>query len=155
MTSRGRHCATGRRNYHGAYLLYRVDRVADAKASLRRVLPHVTSAAGWDRPQPFTLNLVLTWHGLRALGVPASELDSFPRRVPGLAWLPARRSSATRGASDPANWVQPLGTEHVHIGVIISSSSEDALSEPLGLARAMPGLTCVYELAVGVPPTGA
>ena len=58
------------------------------------------------------------------------------------------------GASDPAAWVTPLGTDQVHIGVIISSSSAEALREPLAVARAMPGLTCMYELAVGVPPTG-
>ena len=140
-------------DYHGAYLLFRVDRVGEAKASLRRVLPHVTSAAGWDAPVPFTLNIVVTWHGLRALAVPSDELDSFPEEF--RVGMAARKAIlGDTGSSDPAGWVAPLGTEQVHLGVIISSSSEEALREPLGIARAMPGLTCVYELAVGVPPTG-
>ena len=140
-------------NYKGAYLLYRVDRVEDAKASLRRVLPHVTSAAGWDAPVPFTLNIVFTWHGLRALGVPDDELDSFPDEF--RAGMAARKHIlGDIGASDPELWAAPLGTDQVHIGVIIASSSEEALREPLALARAMPGLACIYKLSVGVPPTG-
>lgn len=140
-------------NYRGAYLLYRVDRVGEAKASLRRVLPYVTSAAEWEAPRPFTLNIVVTWNGLRALGVPLDELDSFPEEF--RVGMAARKTIlGDAGASDPAAWVAPLGSDQVHIGVILSSSSDDALREPLEIARTMPGLTCVYELPVGVPPTG-
>ena len=140
-------------DYRGTYLLFRVDRPSDAKASLRRVLPHITSAAGWDAPVPFTLNVVITWHGLRALGVPAGELNAFPGEF--RAGMASRKAVlGDTGPSDPGGWVTPLGTDQVHIGVIISSSSDEGLREPLSVARTMPGLTCVYELAVGVPPTG-
>ena len=140
-------------DYRGIYLLFRVDDARQAKASLRRVLPRVTSAAGWDTPRPFTLNIVVTWQGLRALGVPADELNRFPEEFR-LGMAARKEILGDVGASDPAEWVPPLGTDQVHIGVILASSAEDALREPLETARTLPGLTCVYELPVGVPPTG-
>ena len=133
-------------DYRGAYLLYRVDQVDDAKASLRRALPNVTSAAKWDTPVPFTLNIAFTWHGLRELGVSARELDAFPEEFR-MGMAARKLVLGDTGASDPACWVAPLGTDRVHIGIIISSSSDAALREPLRAARAMPGLTCIYELA--------
>ena len=104
-------------------------------------------------PAPFTLNIVVTWHGLQALGLPSDELGRFPEEF--RAGMASRREIlGDTGASDPACWTAPLGTSDIHIGVVLSSSAEEALREPLGLARAMPGLTCRYELPVGVPPTG-
>src|SRR5690349_14134703 len=64
--------------FHGVYLLYRVNDAAAAKAALKQVLPHITSAADWAAPRPFTMNIVFTWQGLRALGLSPDELEGFP-----------------------------------------------------------------------------
>ncbi|MBV9355516.1 MAG: peroxidase, partial [Chloroflexi bacterium] len=139
--------------FHGVYLLYRVDDVAAAKASLNRVLPYVTSAADWESPRPFALNLVFTWQGFRAFGLSESELESFPDEF--RAGMAARKEIlGDSGASDPSAWVAPLGSGDVHIGVIVSSNTEEALRAPLALAQGLEGVTCIYRIDVGVPPTG-
>lgn len=139
--------------FHGVYLLYRVDDVAAAKAALGQVVPHVTSAADWESPRPFTLNVVFTWQGLRALGLPRDELTNFPEEF--RVGMAARKEVlGDSGASDPSAWVAPLGSADVHVGVIISSETKDELAAPLAVASGLPGVTCIYRIDVGVPPTG-
>jgi len=139
--------------YHGAYILYRVDDVAAAKASLRQVLPHVTSASDWGAPRAFTLNIVFTHEGLLAMGVTAEDLAHFPDEF--RAGMAARKEVlGDYGASDPSAWIPPFGSGQVHIGVMISSKTEAELKEPLQIAHGMSGVTVVYHLDVGVPPTG-
>jgi deferrochelatase/peroxidase EfeB len=65
--------------YTGAYFLLRIDDPEDGRRMLRRVAPHVASAARWwDPPQRAWLSVALSYAGLRALGVPQASLDSFP-----------------------------------------------------------------------------
>lgn len=100
--------------FHGVYLLYRVDNVADAKAALNQVLPHVTSAADWESPRPFALNIVFTWQGLRALGLSREELRSFPEQF--RVGMAARKEIlGDLGPSDHSAWAPPLGSGDVHI----------------------------------------
>lgn len=139
--------------FHGVYLLYRVDHVAAAKAALNQVVPYVTSAADWESPRPFTMNIVFTWQGLRALGLSPDELESFPEEF--RVGMAARKEVlGDSGASDPSAWAAPLGSADVHIGVIISSQTEDGLRTPLALAEDIQGVTRIYRIDVGVPPTG-
>ena len=139
--------------FHGAYLLYRVDSAAAARLALSRVLPYVTSAADWESPRPFTVNMMFTWQGLRALGLSPAELESFPEEF--RVGMAARKDVlGDSGASDPSAWLAPLGSPDVHIGVIISSNTEEGLREPLKLAQGLRGVTSIYRIDVGVPPTG-
>ncbi len=139
--------------FHGVYLLYRVDNVADAKAALNQVLPHVTSAADWESPRPFALNIVFTWQGLRALGLSREELRSFPEQF--RVGMAARKEIlGDLGPSDHSAWRLPSAAATSTFGVIISSQTQDALRAPLALAEAMRGVTNTYRIDVRVPPTG-
>src|SRR6476620_11242072 len=86
--------------YYGVYMLFRVDDPEAVKRSLRTVLPKVTTAADWESPRPFTLNIAFTYSGFEALGVPPDSLASFEEEL--------REGMAARsvvlgdvGASDP------------------------------------------------------
>ena len=112
----------------------------------------VTSAADWESPRPFTVNMMFTWQGLRALGLSPAELESFPEEF--RVGMAARKDVlGDSGASDPSAWLA-LGSPDVHIGVIISSNTEEGLREPLKLAQGLRGVTSIYRIDVGVPPTG-
>ncbi|MCC3766198.1 Dyp-type peroxidase [Streptomyces sp. UNOC14_S4] len=140
-------------DYHGVYLLYRIDDPAAAKRSLREVLPKITSAADWERPRPFTLNIAFTYQGLARLGVPQDSLASFSEEF--RAGMAARKEVlGDLGANDPGNWVPPLGGPDVHIGVMIIAETVEGLREPVEAAGRLAGVSPVYRLDVGVPVTG-
>ncbi|MFJ8478402.1 Dyp-type peroxidase [Kitasatospora sp. NPDC094011] len=140
-------------DYHGTYLLYRIDDPAATKRSLRAVLPKITSAADWESPRPFTLNVAFSHQGLARLGVPPESLASFaPEFQAGMA--SRKEVLGDSGANDPAHWTPPLGGPEVHIGVMIISGRPDGLREPVEAARQLAGVSLVYRLDVGVPVTG-
>ncbi|MFF1701524.1 Dyp-type peroxidase [Streptomyces sp. NPDC058252] len=140
-------------DYHGVYLLYRIDDAGAAKQSLRGILPSVTSCADWESPRPFTLNIAFTYSGLEQLGVPAESLASFSAEF--REGMTARRDVlGDTGANDPSNWVPPLGSRDVHIGVLIISEKAQALDEPRDEARRLGGVSLIYQLDVSVPSSG-
>lgn len=140
-------------DYQGAYLLYRIDDPAAAKRSLREVLPKITSAADWELPRPFTLNVAFTYRGLARLGVPQESLASFSEEF--RAGMAARKEVlGDLGANDPSSWNPPLGGPDVHIGVMIIARSPAELREPVETAGRLAGVSLVYRLDVGVPVTG-
>ena len=66
--------------YFGSYYVFTVDQADSALALLRRILPHITSAANWDAPaENAWINLTLSFEGLRKLGMPPQILNGFPR----------------------------------------------------------------------------
>jgi len=137
--------------YYGVYILFRVDDAEVLKRSLRTVLPKVTTAADWESPRPFTLNIAFTYSGFEALGVPADSLASFADEF--------REGMAARsvvlgdvGASDPKHWTAPFGGRDVHIGVVIASTNADGLDEPVSIAQQLAGATIIYRLDAGVLP---
>ncbi|MFI6502050.1 Dyp-type peroxidase [Nonomuraea typhae] len=137
----------------GVYLLYRIDDAAAARRALREVLPAVTSATHMDEPRPFTFNIVFTYTGLAALGVPEESLESFPQEFRyGMA---ARKDVlGDVGASDPAQWVDPMGTGQVHIGVVVIAREAGGLAEPLAIAAGLAGVSQLYRCDVYIPPGG-
>jgi len=139
--------------YHGVYLLFRIDDSEAVKRSLRSVLPKVTTAAAWESPRPFTLNIAFTYSGFEALGLPPDSLASFADEFrDGMAARSAVLSDV--GTSDPQQWIAPLGSRDVHIGVLIVARSVEALDEPVGVAQQLDGVRMIYRLDVGVLPTG-
>ena len=86
--------------------------VEDAQAGrefVRRLTPHVDSAADWWQAGEAWTSIAISYTGLVALGLPQDSLDSFPEafRV-GMA----ARADKLRdyGLNDPQNWEQPFGT---------------------------------------------
>ena len=83
-------------------------RAAQGREFLRRLLPHVVSAAQFAAAETWVA-VALTYAGLQALGVPQTSLDSFPTAFrEGMA----ARAASFEGCEDslPAHWDAPYGT---------------------------------------------
>lgn len=143
--------------YHGVYILYRIDDAADARRMLERILPRITSADNWQQPADFTLNVVFTWQGLKALELPQDSLDSFASEFQ--SGMAARKDVlGDHDENDPTNWVAPLGSSDVHVGILISSESKEHIEAPLQFAMGarvgLNGVSPIYRLDVEIPETG-
>src|SRR3954471_19223149 len=76
--------------YVGCHVLLHFADAAQGREFLRRLLPHVVSAAGFTAAESWVA-VALTFTGLQALGVPQKSLDSFPTAF--------RQGMAARAAS--------------------------------------------------------
>ena len=66
--------------YAGAYIFLRIDDRRAGREGLRRLAPLLSSAAGMPDPnQKGAAAVALSFQGLKALGVPADTLASFPQ----------------------------------------------------------------------------
>jgi Dyp-type peroxidase family len=71
--------------------------------------------------------VAFSFAGLRALQLPDATLASFPEEFrQGMAARAAVLGDA--GESDPSNWESPLGTDAIHVLVMISAKHLDALA---------------------------
>jgi deferrochelatase/peroxidase EfeB len=141
--------------YYGTHVMLHV---ADAQAGrefVRRLTPHVDSAAGWWQTGQSWTSVAISYSGLVALGVPQDSLDSFPE--PFGAGMAARAGQLRDdGDNAPAHWDAPFGSGQVHIGVSIFSDSEQAWHQTMAMARqqceGFPGLTVLVEQDFGAQP---
>ena len=144
--------------YAGTYLLLRIDDRDAGRRLLERLLPHVASAAApLDAPDGASLSVSLTYHGLRALGVPPDSLESFaPEFRQGMAARAERLGD--RGDSAPENWEKPLGSHDVHIALAVLAPDVEHLDVLRERARRaheqLPGVEVLwrqdcYQLAGG------
>src|ERR1700743_2621722 len=89
--------------YSGAHVALRIDDAGAGRELLRRLIPHVDSAANWWMAADAWMSVAISYAGLEALGVPQASLESFPEafRV-GMA----ARADQLRdvGVNDPRNW---------------------------------------------------
>ena len=120
--------------YFGAHVLLRVDDAQAGRKFLRRLAPHVDSAAGWWDAADAWLSVGISFAGLEALGVPHDSLQSFPD--------PFREGMAARaqqlrdeGVNDPKHWEPSFGNGQIHIGVSAFSDSEEKQRHALAIAR--------------------
>src|SRR5215813_4120609 len=60
--------------YFGTHVLLRIEDVEDGRAFLRRLTPHIDSAAGWWNAVDPWLEVGISYAGLKALGVPQDSL---------------------------------------------------------------------------------
>ena len=120
--------------YFGTHVLLRIDDVRAGRAFLRRLTPHIDSAAGWRTAANAWLSIGISYAGFEALGLPREALESLPEafRV-GMA----ARAQQLRdvGVNDPKNWELPFGTGQVHIGVSAFSDSEEKWRHAMAIAR--------------------
>src|SRR6185295_17642099 len=120
--------------YFGTHVLLRVNDAQGGRAFLRRLTPHVDSAASWWSAVTPWLAVGISYAGLEALGVPQGSLQSFP--VGFREGMAARaRHLGDEGVNDPKNWDQPYGKRDVHIGVSAFSDSEEDRRRILAIAR--------------------
>src|SRR5215467_8891300 len=120
--------------YFGTHLLFRVDDAASGRKFLRRLAPHVDSAADWWKADDAWLSLGISYAGLEAVGLPEDSRKTFPDAFrEGMA---ARfEQLGDKGVNDPKNWDLPYGKGEVHIGVSAFSDSEEKWRRILGVAR--------------------
>src|SRR5881296_1829552 len=130
---------------------------AAAYILLRRASGAVTPAANRDHLAAHTgVSVALTYHGLRALGVPKDSLESF-------AWE-FRQGMAARakelgdtGESSPEHWEAPLGTADVH--VVVAAVAKDSARLAVALERALkavqelPGVAAIWRQDCHALPT--
>jgi Dyp-type peroxidase family len=120
--------------YFGTHLLLRVDDARAGRAFLRRLTPHVDSAAGWWSAKTPWLDVGISYAGLEALGLSDDSLQSFPEAFRQGMAARARQLGDT-GLNSPTNWDQPYGKGEVHIGVSAFSDSAENRRRILGIAR--------------------
>ena len=141
--------------YFGVHVLLRVDEARTGRELLRRLTPHVDSAASWWNAGTPWLSVAVTYAGLEALGVPPDSLESFPEAF--RVGMAARaRKLGDEGANDPRNWQSPFGTKEIHIGLSAFSDSEEKRRRVLALAREqyehMPGIHVLAMQDFGAQP---
>jgi Dyp-type peroxidase family len=120
--------------YYGTHVLLRVDDARSGRALLRRLTPHVDSAAEWWRASDAWLAVAISYAGFDALGLPQPALRSFPDAFrAGMAG----RSAELRdeGVNAPKNWEFPFGTGQVHIGLSAFSGSLEKWHRIVEIAR--------------------
>ncbi len=119
------------RGYRMPVASYVLLTISDAEAGCRwvaDVVDPVTSAALWEAKPDWTVNVAFTAHGLRALGLPAEVLATFPA-----AFLEGMAARADRlgdlGESAPGHWQGGLGTAGVHVLVILQAVAAEPLAD--------------------------
>jgi Dyp-type peroxidase family len=135
--------------YAGAYILLRIDDRRAGREVLRHLISLLPSAADVpDTNQRAAAAVALSFQGLKALGVPADTLTSFPEEFQqGMA---ARADLlGDTGESAPDHWEPPLGSPEVHI-VIVALAPDAARLEPVlvdanNVLRELPGVTPIWR----------
>jgi len=119
--------------YFGTHVFLHINDVQGGREFLRRLAPHVDSAADWWNAGDPWIAVAISYPGLVALGVPEDSLRSFPESFRmGMAARAERLRD--EGANDPKNWEHPFGSGEIHIQVSIVSDAEDKWRRTLEIA---------------------
>jgi Dyp-type peroxidase family len=130
----------------------RIDQKQSGREFVRRLAPHIDSAAQWWNAANPWIAVGFSYPGLVALGVPDESLRSFPEAF--------RQGMAARaeqlmdyGVNAPAHWDPPFGTGQVHIALSIFSDTEQKWRAAMDTARAqfegLAGLTVLHTQDFG------
>ena len=143
--------------YVGRYLMLRIADRADGRELVRRLHRVATSSRTSDSGDDTSLTVAFTYHGLEALGVPQTSLDSFaPEFREGMKARAALLGDV--GESSPEHWEPPLGSADVHVAIAALSPDAARLEAAAEKARRahteLPGVEVVwrqdcYQLATG------
>jgi deferrochelatase/peroxidase EfeB len=141
--------------YYGTHVMLQVTDARAGREFLRRLAPHVASAADWWKAGEPWIAVALTYPGLAALGVPSDSLESFQEAFR-LGMAARSDYLLDRGDNDPKHWDPPFGEGAVHIGVSVFSDSEETWRGTMELARRQcegyPGLTVLVTQDFGAQP---
>jgi deferrochelatase/peroxidase EfeB len=139
--------------YFGTHVLLRVDDREAGREFLRRLTPHVDSAATVS--DDTWLAVGITYAGLEALGLPQESLRTFPEafRV-GMAGRSAQIGDV--GLNAPENWDFPFGIGQIHIGVSAFSNTPAKWRRAVAIAReqavGFSGVSIVHTQDFGAQP---
>jgi Dyp-type peroxidase family len=140
-----------------AYLFLQIQDVTRAAAWIAEITEDVLTASTWERKPDSGVNVAFSFSGLRALGLPDAGLAGFPEEF--------RQGMAARakllgdeGESAPENWENGFAASAIHVVVMISATSQDALEAHDGALRAgierIGGLQIVYDQFGAALPGG-
>ncbi len=109
------------------YLFLRILDPQRAGSWFAEIAADVLVAAEWSEKPESGVNIAFTYAGLAAMSLPDATLAGFPEEFrQGMA---ARASLlGDHGESAPERWEAPLGTPDVHVLVMISAQSREALA---------------------------
>jgi len=144
--------------YVGRYLLLRIDDRAAGRDLVRRLQAVVdTGTPSPDPAHDAWMTVAFTFHGLEALGVPQSSLDSFaPEFREGMAARAAHLGDV--GESSPEQWEKPLGTADVHVAIAVLAPDLARLEAVAERARRahqeLDGITVLWRQDCYQLPTG-
>lgn len=131
-------------------LFLRVDDAPRARAWLAGLVDHVMTAAPWSEKPDSGVNLAFTHTGLAALGLAQASLAAFPAEF--------RAGMAGRAAvlgDDPSQWEPGFGIGEIHVLVMISAQTRDALeAHDRRLRAALDGVSLVTDQIGAANPTG-
>jgi len=136
--------------YAGTYIMLRMDDCTAGHQLLKRLTPAIASAADLTSPAGDAwVAVALSYHGLKALGVPQASLESFsPEFQQGMAARAMELGDV--GESAPEKWEWPLGTGEIHLVIAALAPDQTRLERVLSPARQayqqMPGVTEIYRL---------
>ena len=134
--------------YFGSHVTLRVDNARAGRELLRRLTPHVDSAANWWRPANAWLSVGISYAGLEVLGLPQSSLQSFPAAFR-LGMAARSRELRDEGVNDPKNWEPLFGKGQIHIALSAFSDSAERWRRVIATAREQyDGLSGVRALGV-------
>jgi deferrochelatase/peroxidase EfeB len=130
--------------YYGTHVMLHVEDARAGREFVRRLTPHVDSAAEWWRAGEAWTSIAISHTGLVALGLPQDSLDSFPEafRV-GMA----ERADKLRdyGLNDPRTGISLRHPARSTWGRVFSDS-EETWQDTLRMARQQyedsPGSRC-------------
>ena len=141
--------------YFGTHVILRIEEARAGRELLRRLTPHVDSAASWWNAANPWLSVAISYAGLEALEVPRESLDSFPEAF--RVGMAARaRQLGDQGINDPKHWEAPFGTGDIHIGLSAFSASEETRRHVLATARdhyeSLSGVRILHTQDFGAQP---
>jgi Dyp-type peroxidase family len=121
------------------YLFLKIQDTTKAKAWLRRsILPAITTAKPWlgradgtkEKPES-TLNIALTYQGMKVLNLPQHTLDTFSREfIEGMVTPKRSVLLGDRGDSAPENWeIGGLDNPAIHLLLILNGLELDKLQQ--------------------------
>jgi Dyp-type peroxidase family len=145
-------CGYGRKYAHGLFLFFRIEHPRAFGSWLDGQIGSITTALPWGKPDPpSTLNVALTFEGLREMGLPAEMLRTFPDDFRQGMEARAGRLGDT-GESDPAHWDKCLkGLHGVVTSVALEPTVRDARRRDLEAEAKGAGITITSAQDTDVP----
>lgn len=109
--------------YYGTVVAIKVHHAAKGRELIAKLLPHVSSSQEFDDRMASNLTIVMTYEGLKQLGVPQDSLDSFPENFKqGMAARAKQLHDV--GQNAPENWQKPFGTGQIHVCAAVIADSK-------------------------------
>jgi Dyp-type peroxidase family len=138
---------------HAVFAFIRFPGPAEGRGWLGGLADRITTALPWQDGSPaHTLNVALSFDGLRALRVPEKLLRSFPEEFKqGMAARAQRLGDV--GPNAPQRWEPGLRAGEPHALVTVYAVDEETLTqrrEELRAEASAAGLHVVHELRTGV-----